>query len=354
MKGYPSQKPDYSDSIDTIDKNSYSTLIHHFAIACSLVFTVFGFIYLLTTDKQLLGAFELVLGIAQIINLWIFRTRDTLIGSSRFLAASVYAMSLMIFITGGLGHTGYIWIIFIPFFTMLFLPQPEALRWLVFYSTSLLIILFIDGTSSFIHLPYETIEIRQSLIAFLIVTYLTYHNEKHKDRRHHFIVLQNQDLDLASKTDPLTGLYNRRFMNEKLKEVAQDSPEALSLIMVDIDHFKEINDTYGHDAGDRVLLEFSSLLKEHFSSNCYASRWGGEEFLLLCADSSLDTAKAIAETIRKKVKELQFEYPLNLTASFGVMTVDKTDIPKTLVEVDRLLYQAKQQGRDRIYSQAAN
>jgi len=166
-----------------------------------------------------------------------------------------------------------------------------------------------------------------------------------------------QDLQEQAITDPLTGLLNRRYLREYLpRELmrAGRNGTTLALVMADIDHFKRINDAFGHDAGDLVLRELGTLLRNSVRASDIACRFGGEEFALVMPESSLEGARQKAEAIRAAVKALGLKYrelPLGpITASFGValfpLHADKPD--SLLRAADEALYHAKGGGRDRV------
>ncbi len=150
--------------------------------------------------------------------------------------------------------------------------------------------------------------------------------------------------------DPLTDLYNRRSCHNLIETIVK-SKETYSVVMCDIDFFKKINDNYGHDAGDYVLVELSRLLRESVWETGYASRWGGEEFLLVY---KLDFAKAKekAERLQKDVREHDFSYQgirLKVTMTFGVAEgKENISYEEVIKEADEKLYIGKNNGRDRI------
>jgi diguanylate cyclase (GGDEF)-like protein len=172
-----------------------------------------------------------------------------------------------------------------------------------------------------------------------------------------------QDLQEQAVTDPLTGLYNRRYLREALSRElmrAKRKNSPLAVVMVDADHFKRINDTLGHEAGDMVLKELGALFKRSIRGSDIACRYGGEEFALLLPDASLDGAERKAEDIRMAVKRLDIrvqDKPVGaLSASFGVALfpqhADEADA--LLTKADEALYQAKGAGRDRVMVSGAD
>ena len=166
-----------------------------------------------------------------------------------------------------------------------------------------------------------------------------------------------QDLQEQAITDPLTGLLNRRYLREYLpRELtrARRNGTSLAFIMVDLDYFKRVNDTLGHDAGDLVLREFGALLMSHIRGSDVACRFGGEEFALVLPEASLEGAHQKAEAVRASVKKLDLKYrdkPIGIiTASFGVaLFPDHAEDADALMRAaDEALYQAKGGGRDRV------
>ncbi len=162
-------------------------------------------------------------------------------------------------------------------------------------------------------------------------------------------------------TDALTRTRNRRGITiAALESMAQAErySHPLSVAMVDIDHFKEVNDTYGHKAGDRVLEAVASILVEHLRMPDKVGRYGGEEFLLVFPETDLDRTNKIAERIRAAVSNAEFdvgESKLKLTISIGATLFQRgEDLEQLLSRADRALYQAKQSGRNQVVTTRAN
>lgn len=159
-----------------------------------------------------------------------------------------------------------------------------------------------------------------------------------------------EQLRLSSITDPLTGAYNRRFLQESLlKELyrAERHDNPFSLVMLDIDHFKQVNDRFGHGVGDQVLQHLVKLVQGRIRTSDLLARWGGEEFMLLLPATPVDAAAVLAEELRAALQADQPEGVGMVTASFGVtgwVPGDTVDLMQQ--RVDRLLYQAKESGRN--------
>ncbi|WP_417659080.1 diguanylate cyclase [Pseudidiomarina sp.] len=168
----------------------------------------------------------------------------------------------------------------------------------------------------------------------------------------------NQELEQRSNEDGLTGLYNRRFLNQEFKREfrrCRRNGTNLTLMMLDIDHFKALNDSYGHLLGDQILIDLSNLLKRNLrraSDTLY--RYGGEEFTLLLPDTDEVGARDLAVSLAKKVREHAFDTdhgPMHITVSIGVAVAspDVYDQPtQLLATADEALYRAKAAGRDQI------
>ena len=165
-----------------------------------------------------------------------------------------------------------------------------------------------------------------------------------------------------SITDPLTGLHNRRYMERHLKTLisdAQRSGRSLSVLIADIDHFKSVNDTYGHDAGDLVLKEFSDRFRRYTRGVDLACRLGGEEFLIIMPDTDRSLAWQVGERVRESVASQAFRIgqgqEIWVTASVGLATWDGADDSSEALfkRADNALYAAKRGGRNQVVSAAA-
>ncbi|MEC7282412.1 MAG: diguanylate cyclase [Pseudomonadota bacterium] len=170
----------------------------------------------------------------------------------------------------------------------------------------------------------------------------------------------NEELKTASRVDGLTGLYNRRYWQERFDEmhklcVRREKPS--TALMLDIDHFKRINDTYGHQAGDKVIKMLAALIKRCVRETDLAGRYGGEEFAIILNDSSVEDAKIVAERIRQLAQRLVVEHEgesISFTVSLGLaqFSPDFKGAMAWLECADQALYEAKENGRNqyRIYA----
>ncbi len=183
------------------------------------------------------------------------------------------------------------------------------------------------------------------------------------ERNHQELQDLNQKLVRQSTEDVLTGLKNRRFVDQllpreqarMLREIKGSAFEASLVIMLDIDHFKHINDSYGHAAGDKVLQVFADVLRENARSTDMQVRWGGEEFLWYCPQTTFSDGEHLCQRVRAQLKELNIDVGegiISPTCSFGFVSFPafgnpETDWENSLKVADAALYRAKELGRDR-------
>ncbi|MBN2644398.1 MAG: transporter substrate-binding domain-containing protein [Desulfuromonadaceae bacterium] len=166
---------------------------------------------------------------------------------------------------------------------------------------------------------------------------------------------KNRILERLSTTDQLTGLYNRlkleeSFLYEWKRERRYEQP--LSLILLDLDHFKDVNDRYGHQQGDRVLVAVAEALKLRARQTDLVGRWGGEEFMIICPGTSLYETRILAEALRVAISQLDLHPVSGQTASFGVATLHPGDSEgDTFRRADKALYRAKDLGRNRVVAE---
>jgi diguanylate cyclase (GGDEF)-like protein len=166
------------------------------------------------------------------------------------------------------------------------------------------------------------------------------------------------DKSECSVTDPLTQVGNRLKLDDELQAAInhhQTFGQPFGLVMIDIDHFKLINDQHGHQTGDIVLQQFAKLLVENTRANDIVGRWGGEEFMIIYRSTNLEGAYHHAEKLRKVIESAEFEGNHKIRASFGVaQPTPNITLPQLLQCVDQALYTAKEEGRNRTIKRACN
>ncbi len=203
-----------------------------------------------------------------------------------------------------------------------------------------------QGASDYVIKPFSTGELLARVNIHLKIKTLQDHLKE-----------SNHLLRQLSQTDPLTELHNRRHMMKTLEtefDRSQRTNNPFSLLMIDLDHFKKVNDTYGHQQGDTVLKATSKEIQQQLRQYDSAARFGGEEFALLLPETSLDEALIVAERLRLSIGNIKFSdsfSDLKVTASFGVATIPHNNINsiEDLIRLaDDALYTAKRTGRNRV------
>ena len=163
---------------------------------------------------------------------------------------------------------------------------------------------------------------------------------------------RGKQLEARAQTDPLTGALNRRGLEDGIRAALSDrrgTQAPLSLILLDLDHFKRINDLKGHAEGDRVLSELTRLVQNNIRDTDRLARWGGEEFVLLCLNCGRRQALGLAEKLRELIAGHAFDVELAVTASFGVATLRANQtLEQLFADADAALYRAKHAGRNRV------
>jgi diguanylate cyclase (GGDEF)-like protein len=181
-------------------------------------------------------------------------------------------------------------------------------------------------------------------------------------KKHVALEKANAEITILSITDPLTGIYNRGYLTERIPQEIKRAARyghSLSIIMCDIDHFKRINDTYGHIVGDQVLKQFVQVITGLIRFDVdWMARYGGEEFVVVLPVTDLEGAIHQAERLRTGIAKRPFnvdDYQIDVTASFGVTGFKSEDPSKktitpelVITTVDKYLYEAKEQGRNRV------
>jgi diguanylate cyclase (GGDEF)-like protein len=209
------------------------------------------------------------------------------------------------------------------------------------------------GADDYITKPIDFAELRARLTSMLRIKRL----QEELEERERQLLEANERLRHMSQTDALTGLDNRRHLEERIEEMFEHAKrlnEPFSCVMCDLDRFKSVNDTYGHQAGDAVLKQFAKILRNEVREIDRAGRFGGEEFMLLLPGTVLDAAVTFAERVRKQIEAHTFTFDktaIQRTASIGVSAWPHPrikDCDALVRAADDALYVAKETGRNRV------
>jgi diguanylate cyclase (GGDEF)-like protein len=261
---------------------------------------------------------------------------------------------LYLIASGGESNTGPLWFYIFPSIVFYIVGLRNGII-LTFLSIIFILIIFLFPQLPFVTTTYNFDFKLRFIGSFLFVAVFAYIIDFSRREARDDLVNMARLYKHAAGTDELTQLANRRAMRENLEKEFyryQRHGSHFSLILMDIDHFKKVNDSYGHDAGDIVLKEFAKQISGLSRKVDTVARWGGEEFLILLPDTSLVQALALAERIRIKIQENAFIYRyerISITTSAGVCSISQSkDLETMLKQADINLYDAKQKGRNRI------
>ena len=200
---------------------------------------------------------------------------------------------------------------------------------------------------------------RDGIVIWIRNTMVPHHDEKGLMTRYDGLIediterkLAEEELKILASTDKLTGAYNRTKFNEIIEreiERVKRYNQPLSIIIFDIDHFKKVNDKYGHSVGDYVLKTLADIVRENIRKIDYFVRWGGEEFMIISSETNLKEASALAERIREIIESYMFEDIRKVTVSLGVTEFKENDTVDSLIKrADDAMYEAKKKGRNRV------
>ena len=165
-------------------------------------------------------------------------------------------------------------------------------------------------------------------------------------------ITDKKTIEESAQRDQLTKIYNRMKLDKVIQneyEISKRYGTNLSLIILDIDFFKSVNDTYGHLTGDNVLIQLSNILSKNLRRSDIVGRWGGEEFIIICPNSNIEASMQLAEKLRSLIDNFEFDIVKHKTASFGIAQLKDIDTVNSLIErADTALYKAKELGRNRV------
>jgi diguanylate cyclase (GGDEF)-like protein len=254
--------------------------------------------------------------------------------------------------TGGLNNTGLYFIFPLLFIQIIVVRYKPAIFYVALTLGLAILMLFHQDKIAATYPPEHVSRFLIATFCFVCVAFIGEHFW-HQSRRE--MLQENFERMRQANTDPLTKLPNRRFLEAVFFERAMEDPSSyfpLSTVAVDIDHFKRVNDKFGHDVGDEVLIHFCDLMRQTVRNTDVVARTGGEEFLVLFPHASLSQAVKLAEKMRRHIEDNPFiKGDINhaITASFGVATaLTDSNIHATLKLADDNLYTAKNSGRNRV------
>lgn len=309
------------------DLNNTNSIINQFILPILLVWLVTLFLLLLKMDPRKFRYFEYItlvlLSVIFLLKFW----------------STVHQFGIDGYYTLG---EFFDWLpLFFIFIYFTFNGRKALSISLLFLGTTFLIACFDLVFNDFDRLVFSPIvQFHLSNIVYVIALYFL---QKLK-----VVFLEADAHEKAANTDFLTNLPNRRYMHELLQNELISNNELL-VILFDIDNFKKINDQYGHDIGDLVLVNFSTLIRDHLKDEGVLGRWGGEEFVIVAKNKNLHEGALLAEEIRTLLEKNTFDTVGKVTSSFGVTERRPGDVIHSILDrADKALYEAKDSGKNKV------
>ncbi|KXX64506.1 hypothetical protein AY586_02750 [Marichromatium gracile] len=317
-------------------------LLNFSLLALIAVMTTAALFNLIVLGDSTLARIQLAMVATILLALWHFRRRASLQGPAWLASSCAGAMLLYLIIHARGDSSPYLMLLLYPLFAYpLHGPRAATLAYLVFVAAVLAVFAY-----GWVHwdVVNPARKLFNTLVALVVGGGIIYYYEHTREEALNRV-------RILSMTDPLTGLWNRTMFDEMLAhEIAttQRHQRCFSLILLDIDHFKHINDTLGHDVGDTILRELAQLLSTRRRASDGLARWGGEEFALILPDTSRQQAEQLACDLLETIRAHRFPHAERVTASLGVGTFCPGNDRATFFRaIDQALYRAKRQGRDR-------
>ncbi len=327
------------------------------------LFSTIGFIFLfgfglssLLNGNMPIAVFVLASAIVSLINFLVLISTSNYTRASHGVSLIIISLSLFLIVTGGVENTGPLWT-YTTIPLILFLQgHKKGLMILLIYLITATLFMFVPSDLHAHDHYSDAFKLRfiASYSALLMMSWVYEYTAHQTYLRWRSV--SNLFAEQA-RTDVLTGISNRRDILEKLEYEnlrAERRQEKYTIMLIDVDHFKAINDKYGHDAGDMVLIKIVNIIEDNLFERDLIGRWGGEEFLIVLPDTNLENAESAAEKIRKSINQAVIKYGKNQIAvsiSIGLATSDSAYRHNTYMKAaDLCLYEAKARGRNCVVS----
>ncbi|WP_366499892.1 MULTISPECIES: GGDEF domain-containing protein [Pseudoalteromonas] len=317
--------------IATFSMASLAFINSSYLLACTLV--VSSFVYLL--------AFSISRGVEK---------------SGTIILYNLYALMFYLVLTGGAQGTGPIWIFIVSPVTYSIRGLKRGTFDIILFLLAIVLGFYCADTFNIYDYSPEQFPIR-IILAFIIVASLSGYYEFSREKYSSKIIALSQKNEFLATIDPLTNLPNRRYTMNKLvafKSELKDNNTPFVILLADVDNFKKINDQFGHDFGDEALIQLAKTFDKSIPKNAIASRWGGEEFLIVIPNATVEQGEQVAEKIHNALKASAvslFSDSTNITLSIGVISASaERSIDLDIKRADELLYKAKAQGKNRTCS----
>lgn len=283
-----------------------------------------------------------------------FGTRRSRTVSITLLISCLMILVFLLLVTGGKDNTGPLWIYLVPPVTMFFAGVVRGLLALLLFTIACTLLFFVFDESLLIA-SYSYAFKSRLLYSFLTVTFLSAFYEYSRQKSYDIALDLSEQFEQQANHDHLTKLVNRRGAQTALeREYAriQRSSNTFSIAIADIDRFKSINDTYGHEAGDEVLRKISRTFSARLRKQDILARWGGEEFMFIFPETSASEAANVLEALREALSFSPIaisDHDIHITSSFGVCEItSQIPLADGIRHADMSLYRAKESGRNKV------
>lgn len=315
---------------------------------------IMGVIGLFNSDFILAGALFFA-SFVYFLGYYAYKKLENIEISSAIILYSLYVLMFYLIYTGGVENTGPLWIYIVAPVSVFVHGFKRGLIDIAIFVVIICIIMFIP-TDYIAHATYST-EFKLRLIySFLTITFLSGLYEYSREQSFKHTLELSKKYQQLAHYDPLTQLSNRRdalciLKREQARVIRTKEP--LSIILCDVDHFKSVNDQYGHNAGDAVLVELGKIFVSDIRDQDCVARWGGEEFLFILPQTLAINANVFAEKIQNNLKNQLINYEskkIKVTVSMGIAQFNgDQSIDEIIKSADKYMYQAKDSGRNQIY-----
>jgi diguanylate cyclase (GGDEF)-like protein len=319
-------------------------------------FSIVGFIFTFILGLSSLSSFSyesnvFLLGGALflLINLAYLKVTDNHFYAGYIMLYLIFVLILYLIYSGGYHNTGPLWIFSLPPLALFIHGLKKGLMDIGVF-LMIIVLMFFYPNTPLLDASYTTAFKVQVLLSFILLVFLSALYEYSKAKSMKKMKKVQSDLEFFLRRDPLTGLYNRRGYHDSMDQI---NDKHGVMLMCDIDHFKRINDTYGHDAGDFVIQEVAQCIRENVRKEDVAIRWGGEEFLIFLANTNINNGYIVAEKLRESVERLTLYYKeditIKVTLSMGISSIsNKIPLEEAIKNADNAMYVSKKSGRNQI------
>lgn len=323
----------------------------------SLISVLLLFVFSLDSfcaGKQMLAFIVLVSSAINAVNYFYLRKTGRYRVTSYVIVILMALLCLYLVCSGGSSNTGPLWFFVLPTLSFYILGLKRGFIVVTGLFIAVLVLLYLPG-SPLLLTEYPLTFIHRFVASLFSVCFIAYVYEYTREDGRKELLAISSKLDNLSREDELTGLSNRRDIIEKIeneKNRFERSGKPFSILVIDIDHFKKVNDRYGHECGDYVLKLVATTFEQKTQKRDGVARWGGEEFLVFLPETGLAHAEKIANRLRRAVANLQIGYGgkmIRVTVSVGATQYQPGQSIKEIINVaDQHLYCAKDSGRNRV------